>query len=50
MSQAQMSLTLFDDFMAPGQEIWLLIPKSGNPTVLVYVDGQLVETRMMSAR
>jgi eukaryotic-like serine/threonine-protein kinase len=50
MSQAQMSINLFDDFMAPGQEIWLLVPKSANPTVLVYVDGQLVDTRMMDAR
>jgi hypothetical protein len=47
MNQPQMSLSLFDDFLAPGQEIWLLVPKSGNPTILVYVDGQLVETRMM---
>ena len=47
MNQAQISLSLFDDFLAPGQEIWLLVPKNGNPTVLVYVDGQLVETRIM---
>jgi len=47
MNLAQLSLTLFDDFMAPGQEIWLLIPKSGNPTILVYVDGQLIETRFL---
>jgi serine/threonine-protein kinase len=47
MTQPQMSLNLFDDFLAPGQEIWLLVPKSGNPTILVYVDGQLVETRIM---
>jgi len=49
MNQTQMSLSLFDDFLAPGQEIWLLVPKSGNPTILVYVDGQLVETRIMYA-
>jgi serine/threonine-protein kinase len=47
MNQPQMSLSLFDDFLTPGQEIWLLVPKSGNPTILVYVDGQLVETRIM---
>jgi hypothetical protein len=47
MNQPQLSLSLFDDFLAPGQEIWLLVPKNGNPTILVYVDGQLVETRMM---
>ncbi len=50
LSRAQLSLSLFDDFLAPGQEIWLLVPKSGNPTVLVYVDGQLVETRIMDGR
>ena len=47
MNLPHLSLSLFDDFLAPGQEIWLLVPKSGNPTILVYVDGQLVETRMM---
>jgi serine/threonine-protein kinase len=47
INQSQMTFSLFDDFMAPGQEIWLLIPKSDNPTVLVYVDSQLVETRLM---
>ena len=47
MNQRQLSLSLFDDFLAPGQEIWLLIPKSGNPTVFVYVDGQLVKTQIM---
>ncbi|WP_167527643.1 PASTA domain-containing protein [Desulfosarcina alkanivorans] len=50
MIQARYSLDLLDDFMSPGQEIWLLVPKNGNPTVLVYVDDQLMETRIMSAR
>jgi serine/threonine-protein kinase len=48
LSLAQMTITLFDDFLAPGQEIWLSVPKSGNPTVLVYVDGQLAESQMMN--
>ena len=47
MNQSQISLSLFDEFVSPGQEIWLLIPKSDNPTVLVYVDGRLVKTRIM---
>lgn len=50
LNTGQVSLSLFDEFVAPGQEIWLLIPKNGNPTVLVYVDGQLVETRFMNGR
>lgn len=47
LNQPRVSLNLFDEFLAPGQEIWLLIPKSDNPTVLVYVDDQLVESRIM---
>ncbi len=50
MNQARMSLSLFDDFLSPGQEVWLFVPKNDNPTILVYVDGQLVETRMMDDR
>ena len=50
LNQPPISIRLFDDFMRPGQEIWLLIPKSGNPTVLVYVDGQLVDSRIMNGR
>jgi hypothetical protein len=48
LSLPQMTLTLFDDYVSPGHEIWLSVPKGGNPTVLVYVDGQLVESRMMN--
>ena len=47
MNQSQISLSLFDEFISPGQEIWLLIPKSDNPTVLVYVDGRLVKSQIM---
>ena len=35
-------IALFDDFVSPGQEIWLLIPKNDNPSVRVFVDGQPV--------
>jgi beta-lactam-binding protein with PASTA domain len=47
LNQPRVSLSLFDDFLAPGQEIWLLIPKNDNPTLLVYVDNQLVESRII---
>jgi serine/threonine-protein kinase len=50
LNQALFSINLFDDFMRPGQEIWLLIPKDGNPTVLVYLDGQLVDSQIMDGR
>lgn len=47
MNRPGLSIRLLDQFFSPGQEIWLLVPKSGNPTVLVYVDGRLVESRIM---
>lgn len=50
LSKPSTVLTLFDDFMRPGQEIWLFIPKGDNPTVLVYVDGELVDSRFMDGR
>ena len=50
MTQTRFPRNLFDDFLAPGQEIWLLVPNGDNPTVLVYVDGQLVDTRIMDGR
>ena len=37
---------LFDDFVSPGEEIWFLIPKHQDATVLLYVDGELEQTEM----
>ncbi len=48
VDQLYASTLLFDDFMRPGQEIWLFIPKSGNPTIRVTVDDQMVESRIMN--
>lgn len=37
---------LFDDYVKPGEEIWLLVPRGDNATLLVYEDERLVETRV----
>jgi len=37
------SFELFDEFMKPGKEIRLLIPKNSEATVLLYEDGELVK-------
>jgi serine/threonine-protein kinase len=37
---SQGPIRLYDDFVSPGQEIWLLIPKSDTSSLHVYVDGQ----------
>ena len=39
-----MSQDLFDDFVSPGQEIWLIIPTEEEATLLVYEDDVLVHT------
>jgi len=40
VDRSQGPIRLFDDFVSPGQEIWLLIPKNDTSSVQVYVDGQ----------
>lgn len=47
MALAQFSLNLFDEYLSPEQEVWLLVPKNGNPTISVYVDDQLRLTRFL---
>ncbi len=37
---------LFDDFIKPGEEIWLLIPTNNEAAVLLYEDDQLVKTQI----
>lgn len=44
VGKSQGPMRLFDDFVSPGQEIWLLIPKSDTSSVRVYVDGQLMKS------
>ena len=43
------SADLFDDFMKPGEEIWLLIPRNNNATVFLYEDGELLKTFVYDA-
>jgi serine/threonine-protein kinase len=43
------SADLFDDFMKPGEEIWLLIPRENDATVFLYEDGELLKTLVYDA-
>jgi beta-lactam-binding protein with PASTA domain len=43
------SADLFDDFMKPGEEIWLLIPRKNDATVFLYEDGELLKTLVYDA-
>ena len=40
------SSDLFNDLMKPGKELWLLIPKNQNATVLPYENDELVKTQI----
>ena len=35
---------IFDDFVRPGREVWLIVPTDKDATVLVYEDEELVRT------
>lgn len=40
------SNTIFDKFIQPGEEIWLIIPNNNNTTVFLYEDDKLIKTRV----
>ncbi|MCP4693197.1 MAG: PASTA domain-containing protein [Desulfobacterales bacterium] len=41
-----LSIDLYDDFVKPGEELWCIIPSNEDATLLFYLDGELVETRL----
>ena len=40
------SNTIYDEFIQPGEEIWLLIPDNSNTTLFLYEDDKLIKTRV----
>ena len=40
------SNTIFDEFIQPGKEIWLIIPNNDNTTVFLYEDDKLIKTQV----
>jgi serine/threonine-protein kinase len=38
---------LIDEFVKPGEEIWLLIPKGRRSTLMLYLDNQPVKTELI---
>ncbi|MBW2193526.1 MAG: PASTA domain-containing protein [Deltaproteobacteria bacterium] len=38
------SMDLFNDYIKPGEEIWLIIPRKDNALLLLYEDGKLIKT------
>ncbi len=44
LNSAGFTSDLFDEFVKPGEEIWLLIPGDADATVFLYEDDRLVKT------
>jgi len=40
---------IFDDFVKPGDEIWVLVPRDRDAAVFIYEDDELVQTRLYGA-
>jgi beta-lactam-binding protein with PASTA domain len=40
------SNTIFDEFVQPGEEIWLIIPNNDNTTLFLYEDDKLIKTQI----
>ena len=40
------SNNLFDNLLKPGEEIWILIPRRNDSTVLLYEDEKLIQTQI----
>ena len=40
------SNTIFDEFVQPGEEIWLIIPNNSNTAVFLYEDDKLIKTKV----
>jgi len=49
LNSAGITTDLFDEFVKPGEEIWLLIPRDNDATVLLYEDDNLVKTETYDA-
>jgi len=43
---SEFSTDLFDDYVKPGEEIWLFIPGNNNSTILLYENDELVKTQV----
>jgi serine/threonine-protein kinase len=50
LNSAGFTNDLFDEFVKPGQEIWLLIPGDEDATVFLYEDDKLVKTETYDGR
>ena len=49
LENTETTTDIFDDYIKPGEEIWVLIPRDRDATVFIFEDDELVRTRMYEA-
>lgn len=49
LEQADETTEIFDDYVKPGDEIWVLVPRDRDATVFAFEDDELVATRIYKA-
>jgi serine/threonine-protein kinase len=49
LENTETTTEIFDDYIKPGEEIWVLIPRDRDATVFIFEDDELVRTRMYEA-
>jgi serine/threonine-protein kinase len=49
MENAETTTEIFDDYIKPGDEIWVLIPRDHDAAVFIFENDELVDTRMYEA-
>jgi eukaryotic-like serine/threonine-protein kinase len=49
LNSFSVSNTIFDEFIQPGKEIWLIIPNNNNATLFLYEDDKLIKTQIYDA-
>ncbi len=49
LAQANSARDIFDDYVKPGEQLWIMIPRDQDAAVFIYEDEKLVETRLYEA-
>jgi len=49
LESAEKTADIFDDYIKPGDDIWVLVPRDHDSAVFIFEDDQLVRTRLYEA-
>ena len=49
LENSERSIDIFDDFVKPGEPVWILIPREQEATVFIFEDDKLVRTQIFEA-